>query len=123
VITLSKLDLEQQFQKEIRKFSNQAFDIVQEALEEEAESLKNQLAAITPVGPRGKFKAGWKKKKYPNHMYVYNDALGSNNVPLSNITEYSRRGPHPFILSAFERAKSSIQQSLIQRISKKLRRK
>lgn len=114
--TMSNIDLEKQFQKEIRKFAEKSYKDVQEALDEESDSFMKTLESATPVGKTGRFRAGWKKKKYPNEVYIHNG-------PMANISEYSARGPKPFIISLFQRNESSIKQSLIRRIQKKIRRK
>jgi len=109
-------NLEKEFQREIRKYSETNFKIVQEALDETADEFRKTLESATPVGITGKFRRSWKKKKYPNSIYLYNG-------PLTNIAEYSRRGPAPFIHTLFESYKKTLEKSLIKKIEQKIRRK
>lgn len=112
---MSKGFLEKEFEREIRKYADKNFKIVQESLAETAEEFKKTLESATPVGNTGKFRGNWKQKKYPNTVYLYNG-------PMTNIAEYSRRGPAPFIHSLFESNKESVRKSLIKNIEQKIRR-
>jgi hypothetical protein len=61
----------------------------------------------------GRFKAGWKVKKYPNAKYVYNG-------PLTNIIEFSSRGPKPFIREAWNRIQGDTKRKVINDLRQKI---
>lgn len=107
-------DLEKQFQKALRDFSNKNFKLTQKAIKETADEFKKTIVANSPVDS-GNFKGSWRRKDYPNASYLWNG-------PLTNIIEYSARGPRPFIRDTFNRSKKDIEKTLITKIQQKLRR-
>ncbi|MDA3781198.1 MAG: hypothetical protein PF487_13380 [Bacteroidales bacterium] len=104
------------FQKEmatiINKYRKENFKATQKALEIAADELARTMASNTPAGMgTGLMKRSWGIKKYPNEVYVYNSrgAKGFNlGIPLSNVAEYSRKGPNRFIGRTFEANKQKI---------------
>ncbi|MDA3781212.1 MAG: hypothetical protein PF487_13450, partial [Bacteroidales bacterium] len=91
------------------------YKIVQEALKEESQKVSKLMVNNSPSNT-GKFREQWDEKLYPNSAYVYNG-------PLTNIIEHSKRGPKPFIQNTFDKNRSDILNSLINRIKNKIRRK
>lgn len=107
---------QKQMDRIINNFKKQNFKLTNEAIREETKEIRNLMQTNTTNIDTGKFQAGWKTKDYPNSSWVYNG-------PLTNIVEYSARGPKPFIIALFRRNEPQIAQNLIKRIESKLRRK
>lgn len=80
-----------------------------------------RLERITPADT-GLFKRSWKVKTYPNAGYIYNER-GAGGIdkgaPISNIAEFSRRGPDPFIFSAWEKNKNEIKEIFIKEFERR----
>jgi len=83
-------------------------------LEAAADDVKNTMQAATTNVKTGKFKRGWKVKKYPNSKYVYNG-------PLTNIIEFSKRGPKPFIRDTWNRIEADTKRKVINGLRQKLK--
>lgn len=109
-------DFQKQMKTIMNDFKKQNFQVTNEAIREETEEVKKLMQTNTTNVDSGKFKAGWKTKDYPNSSWIWNG-------PLTNIVEYSVRGPKPFIVALFRRNEPQIAQNLIKRIETKLRRK
>jgi len=65
---------------------------------------------VTPTNT-GFFKRSWDVKLYPNVNYIYNPRGPGGlekGIPLTQVSEYSRRGPKPFVFKTWERNKSDI---------------
>ena len=109
-------DFKKQFDKAINGFKKTHFKITQEALKETNQEIKETMKSNTDFSDTGKFRDGWKTKEYPNSVYTWNG-------PLTNIIEYSKRGPAAFIMRTFQKNEMRFAQSVIKKIEKKLRRK
>lgn len=109
-------DLEKQFEKTLNDLRRISFEAANESVKEVAAETRDLMKSATTNVRTGNFKRGWDKKDYKLASYIYNG-------PLTNIIEYSKRGPKPFIISTFERAKGSLFRKLIQKIKNKIRRK
>ena len=109
-------DFQKQMKTILNDFKKQNFGLTNEAIREETEEIRKLMQTNTINVDTGKFKQGWKRKDYPNSSWVYNG-------PLTNIVEFSARGPKPFIVALFRRNEPQIAKNLIKRIESKLRRK
>lgn len=108
-------DFKKQFDTAMNKFKRDHFRITQEALKETNQEVRKTMESNSPV-ESGKFRSNWKTKEYPNSAYTWNG-------PLTNLIEYSKRGPAPFIMRVFKSNEMRFAQSVIKKIEKKLRRK
>ena len=109
-------DFKKQFDTAINKFKRDHYKITQEALKEVNQEVKKTMESNTNFADTGKFKAGWKTKEYPNSAYTWNGYL-------TNIIEFSKRGPAPFIMQVFKKNEMQFAKSVIKKIERKLRRK
>lgn len=109
-------DFKKQFDTAMNKFQRDHYKITQQALKEVNQEMRKTMESASPSGATGQFKAGWKTKEYPNSVYTWNG-------PLTNIIEYSRRGPRAFIMQTFKRHEIQFGKSVIKKIENKLRRK
>jgi|SRR5690554_28400 len=118
------IDIEKQFRTVINKFTQKSFDATQEALKTAAEDMAVRLKNATPVDT-GLFKNNWKVKSYHNVCYVYNERGGkgiNKGMPLTNISEYSNRGPAPFISKTWERNKNEIKKIFIKDFERRIKK-
>ena len=113
---MARSSFEKQMKTALNEFKKLNFKLTNEAMREENEEVKRLMQRSTINIDSGKFKAGWKTKDYPNSAWTWNGYL-------TNIIEYSARGPKPFIIDTFRRNEPQIAQNLIKRIESKLRRK
>ena len=102
------------FNKIVRDYMDKAFDETQKVLETAANDVKNTMQAATTNVKTGKFKRGWKVKKYPNSKYVYNG-------PLTNIIEFSKKGPKPFIQNTWNRIEGDTKRKILNGLRQKLK--
>ena len=109
-------DFKKQFDTAMNIFKKDHYKITQEALKEVNQEIRQTMESASPPGDTGKFRSGWKTKEYPNLAYTWNG-------PLTNVIEYSRRGPQAFIMQTFRRHEMQFGRSVIKKIQNKLRRK
>lgn len=94
-------------------FQRSSFDTRQKAVQSGAEVFKSAIEQATPRDT-GDMAQSWAiKTKYKNHRYVGNTKTvnggGKNNIPLSNILEYSENSPHAgFIRECFDTTEPQI---------------
>lgn len=115
------IDLEKQLNSAVRKYQQKNFKITQEVLQKEAEVVRQRMIVATVAIKSGKFKKSWKLKKYNNAIYVYNDRLGQNRIPLSNISEYSKTGPRPFIKRTWDSMKKDVERKVILNLKNRIK--
>ena len=118
-------DLETEMRKIVNKYRKINYKATQEALEVAGNNMARRVSRRSPTGATGLFKANWKLKKYPNAVYVYDErgtkGLGAG-IPISNLAEYSSRGPKPFIANVLKANERNIyndfKKTMIQKLSK-----
>ena len=116
-------DLEKQFQKTLQSLNKISYEATQKGLKVAAEeTVKIMSAATNPKSGTGAFKRGWKIKRYPNKAFIYNVRKGGR-MPMTNIAEYSSRGPKPFIKLTEKANENRIRNVLIKKIELEIRRK
>jgi len=117
-------DLDKELRTIINKFRKENFKYTQETLAEVGNNMAQILSRNTPTTKgTGLFRSSFKVKPYVNSVYVYNDrgAKGINaGIPISNLAEYSKRGPKPFILNTFNSNKVQIYNDFIKIMQQKL---
>lgn len=115
------------FEDITRQFSRQNYKITQEALEEASKKAAMIFSNSTVAIDTGQFKGAWKYQKYPNVIYIFNDR-GVNGyghgggIPISNLAEYSKRGPKPFINSTWEKVKHDVLRTFVSTMEQKIRK-
>ena len=118
-------DLETEMRTIINKFKKINYKATQEGLEQAGNNMARRLSRRSPIGATGQFKAGWKLKKYPNAVYIYNDrgakGIGAG-IPISNLAEYAHTGPKPFILRYFEESKRQVYNDFKKIMEQKLKK-
>jgi len=112
--TASSKTFGSEFDKIVNEYREKAYQETQKVLEAAADDVKNTMQAATTNVKTGKFKRGWKVKKYPNSKYVYNG-------PLTNIIEFSKRGPKPFIRDTWNRIEADTKRKVINGLRQKLK--
>jgi hypothetical protein len=121
----SIFDFQQEMIKQINMCKKIGYEATQKALKASGEEMVKRASEATNTNGLGIFKASWKLAPYPNSIYIYNSrgVLGPDKgIPLSNLSEYSARGPHPFILSTFERSKQALFNAFKNEMNKNIRR-
>lgn len=117
-------DLEREMTDLVNQFRQINFEITQEALEEVSQELAQILASATHTAGTGQMKSSWRVKPYKNVKYVHN-VRGTKGIdqgiPLTNLAEYSRRGPQPFIKKTWERHRQTITRRFVQLMEQKLK--
>ena len=121
---MAEFDLEKEMRTIVNKFSEKNFKATQESLKEVGAEMANVLTASTPATKgSGLFRASWKIKSYKNAVYVYNSrgVKGLNaGIPVSNLAEYSARGPKPFIINTFNANKTKIYNDFVKKMKQKI---
>lgn len=90
----------------LKEFGDLVYNATEKGLDAAQNVLIRNLEARSPEGPSKKFRKGWKSKgkKYKTRRYVGNTktvpARGGEEVPLSNILEYSQKSPHRGLIKA-----------------------
>lgn len=115
-------DLEKQFEKTLQSLTKISFEATQKGLLMAGEETVKIMSSATNTKGSGRFKASWKLKKYPNKVFVYNDRKG-DRIPLTNIAEYSVRGPKPFIKQTEQTNQNQIKSFTIKKIENEIRRR
>jgi hypothetical protein len=110
----SNQNFEADFHKILDKYKEKAFVETNKVLESAANNVRQTMQGATQNVNTGRFKAGWKVKKYPNEKYVYNG-------PLTNIIEFSKRGPRPFIRETWNRIQGNVQREILNGLRQKLK--
>ena len=116
-------DFEKEFRILVNSFKNQNFNVTQEALKIASEEMAKRLMVASPSNT-GLFKSSWKVKQYTNVCYVYNNRGAGGidkGIPLTNVIEYSRRGPQPFINSLWEKNKNEIKELFIKEFERRMK--
>ncbi len=104
-------DFEGEMRKVINQITNKTFDATQAALKDTAQETSKIMESNTHTSGSGIFQRSWGQKDYKNASYVYNSrgVLGTEKgIPISNLAEYSSRGPQPFVERTFGANKSRI---------------
>ena len=117
-------DFLKQFESITRNFTKLNYEITQEVLVEVANEMARRLSNATHTKGTGTFAGSWKIKEYKNVKYVYNSAgtKGQDKgIPLSNLAEYSDRGPVAFILETWDRNKDEILRLFVQKMEQRLK--
>lgn len=101
----SDLNLEREMRSIFNEYREKQFKVIQESFDNLGDEIVKTMTNSTSAGNNtGQFKRSWKKKKYKNAVYVYNErgAKGiEKGIPISNVAEYSAKGPQPFIKRTF----------------------
>jgi hypothetical protein len=123
------VNLESELKTIVNKFRETQFVAIQESLEETGKDMVGVLQRATPSSKNtGLFKNSWKYKLYAGEVYSYNER-GANGVgrksgiPISNVSEYTRKGFKPFIKSSFEANSSRIFDRFKKRFENKISRR
>lgn len=104
-------DFEGEMRKVLNKITEKTFDATQGALKSTADETSKIMASNTHTSGSGIFQRSWSQKDYKNASYVYNSrgVKGTDKgIPISNLAEYSARGPQPFVERTFNANKSRI---------------
>lgn len=101
-----------QMDKTLRQLKKINYAVTQEVIKTVTEEIKEDMQTATVQNKTEKFKEGWKIKQYNNAAYVYNG-------PLTNIIEYSARGPRPFIFNTFSSNEAKYAKSVVNNFRKK----
>ena len=121
---MAEFDLEKEMRTVINKFNKKSFNATQESLKEVGIEMSHVLTAATPpTKGSGLFRGSWKIRQYKNAVYVYNErgAKGINaGIPISNLAEYSARGPKPFIINTFNASKTKIYNDFVKKMKQKI---
>lgn len=119
-------DFEGEMRKVINKISEKTFDATQDALKDTgSETSKIMSANTVSMTGTGQFQRSWTQKNYKNAVYVYNSrgTKGSDKgIPISNLAEYSARGPNPFVARTFSANKSRIFSFFIRKMEQNIRK-
>lgn len=93
-------NLEQEFQKILKEYRDQMFEVTEEALNIVSLEMQKKFEQASPLGDSvPHFKHSWDRKMhYKGVRYIGNTKRVPNEsgIPLSNILEYKRNGK-PFI--------------------------
>lgn len=100
-----------QMDKVLRDFKKKNYAVTQKVIQTVTEEIKEDMQNATTNVNTGKFKDGWKIAKYKNQSYVYNG-------PLTNIVEYSARGPQPFIENTFTQKQARYKKRVVDEFNK-----
>lgn len=117
------LDFEKEFRRIINDFTKISFDATQEALKIAADETARRLMLASPVNT-GLFKSSWGVKQYANVCYVFNNRGAGGiekGIPLTNIIEYSNRGPNPFIFRTWENIKNEMKEIFIKEFERRIK--
>lgn len=105
-------DFEAEMRKVMNQLTDKTFKATQAALKDTGrETSKIMTANTVSMAGSGQFQRSWTQKDYKNAVYVYNSrgTKGTNKgIPISNLAEYSARGPKPFVERTFNANKSRI---------------
>lgn len=104
-------DFENEMRNVLNKLTDKTFKATQAALKDTGNETSRILASNTQTSGTGQFQRGWTQKDYKNATYVFNSrgVNGTNKgIPISNLAEYSARGPKPFVERTFNANKSRI---------------
>lgn len=112
---MARESFSKQMSRTLRQLKKVNYAITQEVIKTVTEEIKEDMQNATVNVNTGKFKDGWKIKQYKNQAYVYNG-------PLTNIVEYSSRGPRPFIFDTFRQNEARYAKSVVNNFNKKYRR-
>ena len=100
------IDFQKEMAKQINEFTKISYKATQKALAKAGAELVGIMKRNTPpTRGTGRFQNAWDVKIYPNAVYVFNTrgVKGENKgIPISNLAEYSSRGPEPFIRRTFK---------------------
>ncbi len=114
-ITTSRLNLDElpaALSETLTEFAHANFDARQAAVQAGAEVFKAEVESATPRDT-GDMARSWEiKTKYKDRRYVGNTKTvsggGKDNIPLSNVLEYSDNPHNGFIRQCFDGAESRI---------------
>lgn len=102
-VKLSNLGVE--LREYLKEVSTEVYAAKEKGLEEAADFMADKLKSATPVNS-GSTKASWEvEKKYKGVKYIYNTKLSSQNIPIVNLLEYSKKGK-PFVRKTFNQNES-----------------
>jgi len=124
-ITLDNLDKE--LKKLLAEYGNTVFEAVNDKGLAAAEKvLVDELKAASPEGETRELKKGWKGsgKKYKMVRFVGNtktvDDGSGEQIPLTNILEYSTTHGNPFIKQTFESSEGNMTDALVTAVRQEL---
>lgn len=123
-ITTSRLNLDElpaAMSEILTDYSRAQFDVRQDALQAGAEVFKAAVESATPRDT-GDMAQSWEiKTKYKDRRYVGNTKTvsggGKDNIPLSNVLEYSDNPHNGFIRQCFDGTESQIFDAIKKKLS------
>lgn len=123
-ITTSRLNLDElpaAMSEILTDYSRAQFDVRQDALQSGAEVFKAAVESATPRDT-GDMAQSWEiKTKYKDRRYVGNTKTvsggGKDNIPLSNVLEYSDNPHNGFIRQCFDGTESQIFDAIKKKLS------
>ena len=123
-ITTSRLNLDElpdAMSEILADYSRAQFDARQDALQAGAEVFKSAVESATPRDT-GDMAQSWEiKTKYKDRRYVGNTKTvsggGKENIPLSNVLEYSDNPHNGFIRQCFDATESRIFDAIKKKLS------
>lgn len=133
-VKIKPSDLQGAVESILRDYGDQVYVATDEGLAAAEKVLIESLKAATPVmdpakAPKGykdkKLRNGWVStgKKYRLVRFVGNKVsvkYRGNDVPLSNILEYSEKHGHPFIKKTFEDSVNEMAAAVVAEIKKEV---
>lgn len=131
-VKIKPSDLQGVVESILRDYGDKVYVATDEGLAAAEKVLIGNLKAATPVvspekAPKGykdkKLRNGWVStgKKYRLMRFVGNKVsvkYRENDVPLSNILEYSEKHGHPFIKKTFDESVNAMAQAVVNTIKK-----
>lgn len=106
-----QLNLAEELKDILDEYSQELFESKEQALDKAADFLVEKLEQNSPYDPNSEgqhLKDSWKRTdKYTGVRYVGNTKVTSQNIPLSNLVEFSKNGK-PFIRRTFDENREEI---------------
>lgn len=122
-ITTSRLNLDElpdAMSQLLADYSREQFDVRQDAIQAGAEVFKSAIESATPRDTGGMAQSWEIKTKYKDRRYVGNTKTVSgkkDNIPLSNVLEYSDNPHNGFIRQCFDGTESQIFDAIKKKLS------
>ena len=123
-ISTQKYDIDQlpdALEKIFDEFAHASFEARQDAVQAGAEVFKSAVESATPRDTGGMAESWEIKTKYKDYRYVGNTKTvsgnGKDNIPLSNVLEYSDNPHNGFIRQCFDGVESQIFDAIKKKLS------
>lgn len=103
-----QLNLYEELKDILDEFTDELKEKKEIALDKASDYLLEKLEQASPINT-GKFKSSWLRTyKYKGVRYVGNSDTDKNNIPISNLLEFSKNGK-PFIRKTFDANRMQIE--------------